>query len=39
MLQEMNRLIENQPDVIITAPYMAYYNDMLAFSPVRIPRK
>ena len=38
MLAEMNRLIQGQPDVEITAPYMAYYNDMMAFSPVRIPR-
>ncbi len=39
MLEEMNRRIQGQPDIEITAPYMAYYNDMLAFSPVRLPRK
>ena len=39
MIEEMNRRIKGQPDIEITAPYMAYYNDMLAFSPVRLPRK
>ena len=39
MIEEMNRRIKNQPDIDITAPYMAYYNDMLAFSPTRVPRK
>ncbi|MBE6603755.1 MAG: DUF1868 domain-containing protein [Clostridia bacterium] len=39
MLAEMDRIIKDQPDVDITAPYMAYYNDMLAFSPTRLPRK
>ena len=39
MLAEMDRIIKDQPDVDITAPYMAYYNDMFAFSPTRLPRK
>ena len=39
MIEEMNRRIKDVPAFDITAPYMAYYNDMLAFSPVRLPRK
>lgn len=35
---EMNAYIANQPEFETTAPYMAYYDDMLAFSPVRLPR-
>ncbi len=38
MIEEMNALIANQPDFLVTAPYMAYYDDMYAFSPKRIPR-
>ena len=39
MLEKMNSLIENRPAFDITEPYMAYYKDMLAFSPTRLPRE
>lgn len=35
---EMDRYISEQSEFITTAPYMAYYNDMLAFSKIRLPR-
>lgn len=35
---KMDVLIAEQPEFTTTAPYMAYYDDMLAFSPERIPR-
>ena len=38
MIGKMNEYIADQPVFEITPPYMAYYNDMLAFSPVRLPR-
>ena len=38
-LKEMvNAYIATQPEFWTAAPYMAYYNDMYAFSPTRIPR-
>lgn len=38
LLEAMNRYLAEQPAFTTGAPYMAYYNDMLAFSPVRLPR-
>ena len=38
MIQEMNALIAAQEPFEISDPYMAFYDDMLVFSPVRIPR-
>ena len=35
---KMDALLAGQPEFTTTAPYMAYYDDMLAFSPKRIPR-
>lgn len=35
---KMDAFIAGQPEFTTTAPYMAYYDDMLAFSPERIPR-
>ena len=35
---KINAYIANQPEFTTEAPYMAYYRDMHAFSPVRIPR-
>ena len=39
LISKMNEYVASQPVFEITPPYMAYYNDMLAFSPVRLPRK
>lgn len=36
--QQMNMYIANQPEFDITPPYMAFYDNMLHFSPVRVPR-
>lgn len=36
---EMDAYIARQPAFETAAPYMAYYNDMLAFSPSRLSRK
>lgn len=38
LVQDMERYIENQPAFETTPPYMAYYDDMLAFSASRIQR-
>ena len=38
MIERMDRYIANRPAFDITNPYMAYYDDMLCFSPTRIPR-
>lgn len=38
MIERMDRHIANRPAFDITDPYMAYYDDMLYFSPTRIPR-
>ena len=38
MIAEMDRYIADQPAFEITPPYMAFYDDMHRFSPVRIPR-
>lgn len=38
LLEEMNQYIANQPAFETTPPYVAYYDDMLRFSPTRIPR-
>lgn len=38
LLDEMNQYIANQPAFETTPPYVAYYDDMLRFSPTRIPR-
>ena len=38
LISEIDEYIAVQPAFEITEPYMAYYNDMLAFSPVRLPR-
>jgi len=38
LVEAMNRYIANRPAFETGAPYMAYYDDMLEFSPVRIPR-
>lgn len=35
---QMDALLADQPEFTTGAPYMAYYNDMHAFSPTRIPR-
>ena len=38
LIEKMNRYIATQPVFETGVPYMAYYDDMLKFSPVRIPR-
>jgi hypothetical protein len=38
LINDINAYIADRPSFEITKPYMAYYNDMLAFSPVRLPR-
>ena len=38
LVDEMNEFLATQDAFDIAPPYMAYYNDMLAFSPVRLPR-
>ena len=38
MIGRMNDILASQPEFIIPSPYMAYYDDMLAFHPNRIPR-
>ena len=35
---DMNALLADQPEFTTGVPYMAYYKDMYAFSPDRIPR-
>lgn len=36
--EKINAYIATQPEFWTAAPYMAYYDDMHAFSPTRIPR-
>ena len=38
LLEAMNRYLAEQPAFTTGVPYMAYYDDMLAFSPERLPR-
>ena len=38
MIAEMNQYLEHRPAFEINSPYMAFYNDMYYFSPVRLPR-
>ncbi len=38
MIQKMDAFIAEQEPFEISDPYMAFYDDMLEFSPVRIPR-
>jgi len=35
---EMNAVLGDGIEFVTTKPYMAYYDDMLAFSPERLPR-
>lgn len=39
LAEKMNAHIANQPEFYTTPPYMAFYDDMLRFSPTRVPRK
>jgi hypothetical protein len=36
--QEMDEFLKQQPPFVLPAPYMAYYNDMLHFSDIPLPR-
>lgn len=38
LIGQMDAFLADQPAFTTDAPYMAYYRDMLAFSPNRIPR-
>lgn len=38
LLAKMNAYIANQPEFYTTKAYMAYFDDMLRFSPERLPR-
>ncbi len=38
LVAKMNEYISNQPEFFTTKAYMAYYDDMLRFSPERLPR-
>ena len=38
MIARMDRYIADRPAFDVTDPYMAYYDDMLCFSPTRVPR-
>jgi len=38
LIQRMEALMEAQPEFFTTQAYMAYFDDMYAFSPTRIPR-
>lgn len=38
MLEDMNALLAAQPSFETEVPYMAFYDDMLRFSPERVPR-
>lgn len=38
-LQEVNKMLQAAPAFVTTPPYMAFYDDMYAFSPSRISRK
>ena len=35
---KMEELLAQQPEFLTTQAYMAYFDDMYAFSPTRIPR-
>ena len=35
---QMEALMAQQPEFLTTQAYMAYFDDMYAFSPTRIPR-
>lgn len=38
LVEEMEKLMAQQPEFLTTQAYMAYFDDMYAFSPTRIPR-
>ena len=38
LVEKMNALLASQPEFLTDRPYMAYFDDMHAFSPTRIPR-
>ena len=38
LIQKMEALMKEQPAFVTTQAYMAYFDDMYAFSPTRIPR-
>ena len=38
MIERMDRYIADRPAFDVTDPYMAYYDDMLCFSPTRVAR-
>ena len=38
MIKRMDEYLSKQDAFEITKPYMAFYDDMLEFSPVRVPR-
>ena len=38
LVAKMDAFLKEQPPFETTEPYMAYFNDMLYFSPVRVPR-
>lgn len=39
LIAKIDEYISDRPEFEISDPYMAYYNDMLAFSPTRLDRK
>lgn len=39
LVEKMDEYIANQPVFETEPPYMAYYSDMMEFSPVRLPRQ
>lgn len=38
LMKEMEQLLKRHPAFETTPPYVAYYDNMLSFSPIRIPR-
>lgn len=38
LIEQMNSYIADRPAFDVTDPYMAFYDDMLRFSPTRVPR-
>ncbi len=38
LVEKMEKLMAQQPEFLTTQAYMAYFDDMYAFSPTRIPR-
>ena len=38
LIEQMDRHIADRPAFDVTDPYMAFYDDMLCFSPTRVPR-